>query len=132
MIADEGVPHMMQRADGLWLCEFCRYNICKRCGKMHLEQQKPVAGLWGKEFQCTSKCSRTGKDVVQWVKEATLSRAAEAGCRAHCPCREPMLQGKMPYEPPVKVKKPNPYVNVGVAVAVKCVVGAVATALTQM
>jgi hypothetical protein len=95
MIADEGVPHMMQRADGLWLCEFCRYDICKRCGRMHLEQQKPAVGLWGKEFQCTPKCRKIGKDVRQWVKEATLSRASEGGCRAHCPCREVLLHGHM-------------------------------------
>jgi len=143
MIGKEGVPHMMQRSDGLWLCEFCRFNICKRCARMQEEQQKPAPGLWGRDFECTPKCKKIEKDVRQWVKDEAMKRASEAGCRSHCPCRDQtLLQGKMPYEGPAAgggagggsrgPSPTSPWAQLGVAVAVKCVVGGLAAVITNI
>jgi hypothetical protein len=88
--------HMMQRLDGLWVCEWCSTQLCQDCWELSNNLQERKKGLWSQEVQHLQKCTKHQSGKKGRISRAVLKKEAEAWDRAHCQgCRDKLLLDRM-------------------------------------
>ena len=88
--------HIVQRPDGLWVCEWCSTWFCHRCWGFTNDLANPQKGQWSQELHHLHKCKKHSSGKKGAISREVLKGQAQAWDRAHCQgCRDRLLTDRM-------------------------------------